>query len=490
MRCLRTYLRLAARQLVSCALPAIIAWTGGERSTFTSPSALLAAEPQTTAAALAAELPRFTLAPRFTLDLVASAQLLERPTAMYWDERGRLLVCDAAPSSVIRILEDTDRDGRLDRATDLPEGTASKMTALKSRERGLAWNTARDAFVLSAQVVAKSISPLSTSFNAAQPVVTDPAISIKASDQAAPFPSLRSPFIYPDDALPGLRDQLLVCEPDQHRILRRKLIREGARYRLAIEGAEASNGSLVTAEGNFFPIELTLAPDGAIWILDAGTPTPTTGNSKPQTARLWRLAHPDMTRIPDWPDLSRLSPEQLAEQIVRGNTWHRETAARLLVERRATAVIDSLSLAIRDSGDARVVLTALSTLDQLDSLNSELLEESLKDTDPVVRRHALRLCQSVVDKRPGLLDVVLGMTDDPDPRVRIQVAIALGGTRSVRALPALAKLARSDGRDPWMLEAIRQSSVGAEKELRNLLLETPDAIGQATSLLEKEKDKG
>ncbi len=67
--------------------------------------------------------------PGFTVELVAGAPLVERPMLASFDDRGRLYVADSAgvnlrgpelaknPPHVIRMLEDTDGDGRFDKST-------------------------------------------------------------------------------------------------------------------------------------------------------------------------------------------------------------------------------------------------------------------------------------------------------------------------------------------------------------------------------------
>jgi len=81
--------------------------------------------------ALAALRPR----PGFTVDLVASEPLIEGPVAFEWDAKGRLWVVEmrdyplgmdgkGKPGGVVKMLTDTDGDGRFDKATtfleDLP----------------------------------------------------------------------------------------------------------------------------------------------------------------------------------------------------------------------------------------------------------------------------------------------------------------------------------------------------------------------------------
>jgi putative membrane-bound dehydrogenase-like protein len=66
--------------------------------------------------------------PGFTVELVAGPPLVERPMLASFDDQGRLYVCDSAgvnlrgpelsknPPHVIRVLEDSDGDGRFDRS--------------------------------------------------------------------------------------------------------------------------------------------------------------------------------------------------------------------------------------------------------------------------------------------------------------------------------------------------------------------------------------
>jgi putative heme-binding domain-containing protein len=90
------------------------------------------------AASSAAPVP-FTLPPGFVAELVAGPPLVERPMMAGFDDRGRLFVCDSSgfnlmkgsseilvkdPPHCIRMLEDTDGDGRFDTSTMF----ADKMT--------------------------------------------------------------------------------------------------------------------------------------------------------------------------------------------------------------------------------------------------------------------------------------------------------------------------------------------------------------------------
>lgn len=463
----------------------------------------------------------------FTLELVASKPLIAHPSSICWDERGRLYVGEWRNSGTIKRLRDDDGDGRMDQAQlwadQLPPCHAirparggliaacdSELFYLADRDedgraevrevlpagfatppRDCTWNESGDCFVTSTHTLASQVEPL-----AVASLPRDNEDPAEAPPRGA-FASACSPLVYQDAVLPGLRGQLFVCEPARNVVHRRVLHRTGLRYRLERASGDEQRDFLTSPDPWFQPRALSHGPDGRLWIVDVCRPqsddaatslppqSPRRGEDGPGHGRIWRLTRrdaPSPERLPP-ADMRRLTADQLAQEVTSPLLWRRETARRLIVETSARSTMAPLSHAVRNAGDATGVINALSTLDALDSLNSELLEESLADTDPAVRQHALRLSQKLLDKRPRLLDVVLGMTGDADARVRLQVATALGETRSARALPALAKIGRGDGDDPWVRRAILHSCAGRERELRQVLLESPQSLGQARSLV-------
>src|ERR1700758_5426109 len=69
-------------------------------------------------------LARFRIDPGFTVELVASEPDIQSPVAMDIDERGRWFVVempgypvDTRPTGRIRLLEDTDGDGKPDKSS-------------------------------------------------------------------------------------------------------------------------------------------------------------------------------------------------------------------------------------------------------------------------------------------------------------------------------------------------------------------------------------
>ena len=103
-------------------------------------------------------------------------------------------------------------------------------------------------------------------------------------------------------------------------------------------------------------------------------------------------------------------------------------------------------------------IQALWTLRGLDGLTPDLIRESMKDAHPEVRRHALRLGEGPWKGDRRLVADAAGLANDPDPGVRLALALSLGDTDDPAAVPALLAIARRDGDDPTVRAAILSSA--------------------------------
>jgi putative heme-binding domain-containing protein len=92
---------------------------------------------------------------------------------------------------------------------------------------------------------------------------------------------------------------------------------------------------------------------------------------------------------------------------------------------------------------------------------SQILPAALRDRDPVVRLNAVRIAEPLLNDSPGLIDALAPLADDPDARVRIQLACTLGETDSKPAGELLAKVAAvpNGAADPWMAAAATSSAL-------------------------------
>lgn len=230
----------------------------------------------------------------------------------------------------------------------------------------------------------------------------------------------------------------------------------------------------------FRPAQFLNAPDGTLYVLDvyreviehpASLPPVikrhldlTSGRDR---GRIYRIV-PEGYRQRPPPKLSQATTEELVALLAHANGWHRETAARLLVERRDREAVRLLARLAAEPTSPLGRMHALYVLAGLSALTDEILIDRLHDEHPGVREHALRLAEPLIDK-PKVAAAVLALVDDDDPRVRYQLAFTLGELNSPERHQALAKLARRDAADRWMRLAVQSSLVdGADVVLRTL----------------------
>jgi len=210
--------------------------------------------------------------------------------------------------------------------------------------------------------------------------------------------------------------------------------------------------------------------------------------------RIWRIvrddARPEEVRRLRHADFGEKSSPQLCEELRNPDGWWRDTAHRLLLERRDRTAIGPLRvLALDSQAPAVAVVNALHLLDALEALSDDLVRHSLGHAAGPVREHALQLAEPRLAREPAWLANVLPLADDEDARVRFQAAITLGvsgGTiepTAARAAPrakddavavALARIAARDGRDRWTRAAVLSSAAKRELALLTALRERPD----------------
>jgi len=329
------------------------------------------------------------------------------------------------------------------------------------------------------------------------------------------FTSCCGPLVYQDNVLPGLRGQLLACEPAQNLIHRSVIARDGLRHTLRRAKGEESSEFLTTTDSWFHPIALAHGPDGGVWITDFYREIIEDYSAIPRYlqqqygvtngknhGRIWRLTSEPTAlaagsagtaKSPDASafgsrlnndNLSRLNSTELAGEVGSALFWRRQTARRLIVERRAKDAAPALTALVREAKESATVINALHTLDALGELKSEVIAAALAHSDGGVRRQGLLLAERRFDEQPTLFDAALRLADDAEPLVRLQLALSLGASRDPRVLPTLARLARQQGNDPWMTTAVLSALAGRGGEMLAELLRAPADLGQATALLE------
>ncbi|AWM38073.1 Neutral/alkaline non-lysosomal ceramidase [Gemmata obscuriglobus] len=277
-----------------------------------------------------------------------------------------------------------------------------------------------------------------------------------------------SPLIYTADLLPNeYRGNNFVCDPANN-LVHRELLRENGAAFKAVRAYE-DREFLASTDNWFRPVQLSVGPDGAMYVLDfyreaIETPLSLPDDIKKQLnlesrgrGRIWRIAPKDFTAA-KLPDLGAMAPKQLAEELTATNPWHRLTAQRLLVERQdkqaVARVRELLPKAVGTPGRANL----LWVLDGLGALEATDLYDPLADPEPGVREQALRLAEQFLRTSPTLCLRVTPLRTDPSPRVRFQLALTAGALPTTDAVRVLEEILSKDARDPWTVTAVLSSA--------------------------------
>ncbi|HZJ16185.1 MAG TPA: hypothetical protein VFD27_14115, partial [Chthoniobacteraceae bacterium] len=244
-------------------------------------------------------------------------------------------------------------------------------------------------------------------------------------------------------------------------------------------------------DGWCHPIRLLHGPDGAIWVVDYYREIIEDYSAIPRhlqqqyglyaghdRGRVYRLTHRELPAAPS-PDMSALGAEALAKEIGSPLFWRRETAQRMLVERKATEAVPVLRGFVADqTTSASTLIAALHTLDQLAALRPQDVNPLVTHREAAVRLYALQVGDKWLAKDEGhaLLDAVLAVAgNEAEPRVALQFALSLGEARDPRAFAILARYARERLDIRWMNAALLSSLHARGGEMLEELLREPVA---------------
>ncbi|MDQ3623864.1 MAG: c-type cytochrome, partial [Verrucomicrobiota bacterium] len=157
------------------------------------------------------------------------------------------------------------------------------------------------------------------------------------------------------------------------------------------------------------------------------------------------------------------------------NGWWRDTAQRLLVERKDLAVVPALRGLARSDGPEVPRLHALWALEGLAALTGGDLAAAHRDPSPRLRAAAVRLSEPWLrsGKEGALTRLPVQAAGDPAATVRLQAAASLGELKGAPAIAGLAALLTRHGAQPFLLGAVISSLHGRELEMLRRLGETP-----------------
>ena len=285
------------------------------------------------------------------------------------------------------------------------------------------------------------------------------------------FTSASGLTIYRGSAYPPeYRGNAFVGDVGGNLVHRKTLVKDGPIYKAT--RADAGVEFLASRDNWFRPVNFANTPYGTLAVLDmyretiehpASIPEPikkhldlTSGKDR---GRIYEVVPDGFMRRPS-PKFRAARAEELVAALADPDAWRRETAQRLLIERRDPASLPMIARLADDRPTALARAHALWTLDALGALEPGPVLAAMGDPDPNVREQGAKLTKRRLGGHPDLEAGLVRLADDPDAMVRLQVALSLGEARSRESMRALAAIVRRDPSDRWIRAAVLSSVAG------------------------------
>ena len=592
--------------------------TGSAWQSKTWPPGLQTVSADSPALSPEAEMKTFVLPPGYRAELVASEPMVENPILIDWDPEGRLWVIELIgymqdlpatnerePSGRVSVLEDTNKDGKMDRKSVFIDGLVlpralkvldkgvlvaeppnlwfvpfasapgaspkagarqmvcdcygTAMANVEHNENGLMWaldnwmhtaegdthlrlkdgkfetrrtlsrgqwGVTQDDFghvyrnsnssalhidLVSTPYYARHPNLLSTrgsyefmgdqgELNATFPIRPNPGVNrgyvdgqLRADGTLATFTGVNAPTVYRGERLPSdLHGNVFVAEPTGNIVSRIIVADDGRslRGRRAYEKAEF----LASTDERFRPVYLSSAPDGTLYVVDMyhgiiqhkGFITEYLRDqilarkleAPINKGRIFRIVH-DTTKRDSAPALSTAPVAKLVETLSHPNGWWRDTAQRLLVERRDKSSIAPLKTLAESAKDARTRLHAMWALDGIDAIEPAIIVKALSDPSRDIRVSAIRIAERWMgDLQSPIQAALAARIDDADWNVQAQLAASLGTLPAPLKETRVAALLEKRGDNPVVVDAAMSGLRGSEGAVLGKLLQPGPASPQ------------
>lgn len=257
------------------------------------------------------------------------------------------------------------------------------------------------------------------------------------------FTSATGVTIYRGDAYPDeFRGNAFIGDVGGNLIHRKKMLNHPGSPFSDVAARADDDVEFVTSTDTWFrPTNFINGPDGCLYICDMYRETIEHPYSIPEDikakldlesgtdrGRIYRLTPPNGAKT-DWKRPAECSTEELVQMLSSTNGWHRETAQRLLLERRDPDAVTLLHKKAREQSPAIGQMLAVRSLSVLGDMNSCDVLALLFNADPRAKVHAVQLGVDLLAAHPNysvLRSRLLDIAHDESPYVRAALALALG----------------------------------------------------------------
>ncbi len=284
------------------------------------------------------------------------------------------------------------------------------------------------------------------------------------------FASACSTSFYRDDLFGAeFSGNTFTCEPAHNMVHRRVLQPSGLTFTSQRAAGAEKSEFLASTDSWFRPTSIRTGPDGALWVVDMyrqviehpaliddrlkETLNLRAGHDR---GRIYRVYPADKRPRPP-ARLGQLDTPSLVAALDVANGWQRARVHQMLIWRGDLTAVALLAEMLSNSQHPRTRIHALCALDGLESLTPNVLTAALSDPHPAVRRHAVRLVETLQPVPEETATVLLQRADDNDPHVRLECAYVLGQWDDARAGRALGRMAVRHANDPYIFAAVMSS---------------------------------
>ena len=280
---------------------------------------------------------------------------------------------------------------------------------------------------------------------------------------------------YKGDAFPEVYQNVIFTAEPTHNLIHADL--------LTAEGSSFSSRSLFpegeflrSKDAEFRPVFIYQGPDEGLFVLDyhrriiehpewMAESVNESGELYDGTdrGRIYRILPPSAPASTPTIELSGLSNSQLVAHLFTPNSWYRQNAQRLIVDRKDPEFAGLIQKALQAQSRGPGYVHALWALHGLNALSLDHLRQAWQSTEPGIRENAIRLLEFFPDSLSSILPELHLLTQDTSDRVRFQLVCTLGGVPQAQGL--VLETLFDNLQDPWITLAAFTSSSLEEKDL-------------------------